>query len=418
MYTFKVRIHPNNKQATKIRRTLNKCIECQNLVYDYIDSFVKAGTKIPSCSDVRKWFTIQKMKKDKEVIAKRNGMTKNEMIDNHLDTLFYDVSNDALKQTVKDTYNSFVRYFKKLGNYPNKKNYKDKKKSFYIDPFKIEFTDKKVKLEKIANNQKSNRQVLNWISLAERDRIPTNVSYYNPRVTYDGQHFYLTVGVADDYAPKKKREKSDERVIGIDLNNAEIVTSENIRYKQATKTKEYKKINRRKKRLQRALSRKYIKCNPNNSKKYKLSNNYKKNKTLIKRLNQRLMNIRDDCHNRIINDILIKPPKVIVLEDLYIINMSLKEKRNNMTYEEKQASKNITEASLRKFRLLLTDRIRKYDTKIVIADRYYPSTKKCSCCGNIKTIKIQDRVYKCDYCNLIIDRDLNSAINLAKYKNQ
>ena len=128
MYTFKVRIHPNNKQATKIRRTLNKCIECQNLVYDYIDSFVKAGTKIPSCSDVRKWFTIQKMKKDKEVIAKRNGMTKNEMIDNHLDTLFYDVSNDALKQTVKDTYNSFVRYFKKLGNYPNKKNYKDKKK--------------------------------------------------------------------------------------------------------------------------------------------------------------------------------------------------------------------------------------------------------------------------------------------------
>ena len=130
------------------------------------------------------------------------------------------------------------------------------------------------------------------------------------------------------------------------------------------------------------------------------------------------MNIRDDCHNRIINDILIKPPKVIVLEDLYIINMSLKEKRNNMTYEEKQASKNITEASLRKFRLLLTDRIRKYDTKIVIADRYYPSTKKCSCCGNIKTIKIQDRVYKCDYCNLIIDRDLNSAINLAKYKNQ
>ena len=418
MYTFKVRIHPNNKQATKIKRTLNKCIECQNMVYDYVDSFLKNNEKIPSCSDVRKWFTVQKSIKDRETLTKRNNMTKKEMIDNHLDTLFYDVSNDALKQTVKDTYNSFVRYFKKLGKYPNRKSYKDKKKSFYVDPFKIEFTSKKVRLEKIANNQKSNRQVLNWINLAEKVRIPVGVKYYNPRVSYDGEHFYLTVGVLDEYAPKKKRAESDDRVIGIDLNNAEIVTSENIRYKQATKTKEYKRLNNRKKRLQRALSRKYIKCNPNNSKKYKLSNNYKKNKRIIKRIDKRLMNIRDDCHNRIITDILLKPPKTIVLEDLYIQQMSSKVKREDMTYEQKQASKNITEASLRKFRLILTDRIRKYNTKIVIADKYYPSTKKCSCRGNIKIMKIQDRVYKCDYCNLVIDRDLNSAINLANYRNK
>ena len=45
MYTYKVRIHPNNKQATKIRRTFNKCIECQNIVYDYLDSFVKSKQK-------------------------------------------------------------------------------------------------------------------------------------------------------------------------------------------------------------------------------------------------------------------------------------------------------------------------------------------------------------------------------------
>ena len=96
--------------------------------------------------------------------------------------------------------------------------------------------------------------------------------------------------------------------------------------------------------------------------------------------------------------------------------MSSKAKREDMTYEQKQASKNITEASLRKFRLILTDRIRKYNTKIVIADKYYPSTKKCSCCGNIKNMEIQDRVYVCDCCNVIINRDLNAAINLANYK--
>ena len=417
MYTYKVRIHPNNKQSTKIKRTLNKCIECQNIVYDYLDSFVKSKTNIPSIGEVRKWFTVQKRIYDDRVIEARIGKTKKQMIEEHLDTLFYDVSNDALKQTVKDTYNSFVRYFKKLGQYPVRKSYKDKKKSFYVDPFKIEFTDRKVRLEKIANNQKANRQVLNYVSLAEKDRIPTNVTYYNPRVSYDGEHFYITVGVSDEHAPKKKRKESDGRVIGIDLNNAEIVTSENVLYKQATKTKTYKKLKRRKRRLQRSLSRKYLNSNPNNDKKCKYSKNYVKNKKLIKKLNRRLMNIRDDCHDKIINDILSQPPSVIVLEDLHIKEISNKKKRKKMTYQEKEAAKNLHEASLRKFRVLLKDRVSKYkDIKIVIADKYYPSTKKCSCCGNIKNMEIQDRVYVCDCCNVIINRDLNAAINLANYK--
>ena len=415
MYTFKVMIHPNNKQRSKILRTMYKCIECQNIIYDILDGYIKNNNKIPSCNDIRKMFTIIKKEKDDEVIKLREGMTKKEMIKNHLDTLFYDVSNDALKQTVKDTYNSFVRYFKKLGKYPNRKSYKDKKKSFYVDPFKIDISKNKVKLEKIANNQKANRQTLNWIKLAEKNRIPQDVTYYNPRITFDGNDFYLTIGVSDDNAPIKNIVKSDDRVIGIDLNNCEIVTSENIRYKQVTKTKEYRKIKKRKKRLQRSLSRKYLVSNPNNKKNVKYSQNYKKNKSLIKRLDKRLLNIRDDCHNKIITDILLKPPKIIVLEDLYIKEMASKENRDKLTYEQKLASKNLVEASLRKFRILLQDRIRRYQTSVVIADKYYPSTKKCMRCGKIKEMKINDRIYNCDCCGLVIDRDYNSAINLANY---
>ncbi len=413
MYTYKVRIHPNNKQATKIRRTLNKCIECQNIVYDYMDSFVKEKAKFPSCGDVRKWFTVQKGIYDKMTIEAREGKTKKQIIDEHLDTLFYDVSNDALKQTIKDTYNAFIRYFKKLGKYPVRKTYKGKIKSFYVDPFKIKFTDSKVKLEKIANNQKANRQVLNYISLAEKNRIPQNATYYNPRVSFDGEYFYITVSVGDEYAPKKKKIETDGRIIGIDLNNAEIVTSENTRYKQATKTRAYKKIKRRKRRLQRALSRKYQNKDENN----KYSKNFIKNKKLLKKINVRLANIRDDCHNKIIDNILSRPPSVIVLEDLHIKEMSSKKKRKKMTREQKEAAKNLHEASLRKFRILLIDRLSKYkDISIVIADKYYPSTKKCSNCGNIKTMDIKDRVYECECCNTVINRDLNAAINLANYK--
>ena len=407
-------IHPNNKQATKIRKTLNKCIECQNIIYDYLDSFIKNNEKIPSCSNVRKWFTIQKKLKDEETINKRINMTKKEMISNHLDTLFYDISNDALKQMVKDTYNSFVRYFKKLSKYPNRKSYKDKHKSFYVDPYKIGFTDKKVRLEKIANNQKSNRQVLNWVNMAETNRIPLNVKYYNPRVVYDGDNFYIVVGVEETIT---NRIKSEDRVIGIDLNNAEIVTSENVRYTQVTKTKKYKKILKRKKRLQRSLSRKYLVCNPENKKRVQLSKNYRKNKSLVIKLDKRLRNLKEHRHNEIINDILTKPPKIIVLEDLYVKEMASKENRKDKDCKEKLASKNITEASMRKFRTMLINRINKYETAIVIADKYYPSTKKCNRCGNIKEMKVDKRTYKCEKCGLILDRDLNAAINLANFIN-
>ena len=414
MRTYKVMIHPNNKQATKIRKTLNKCIECQNIVYDYLDSFIKSKTKIPSCSDVRKWFTKEKKLKDEEVFNKRINMTKKEMIANHLDTLFYDVSNDALKQMVKDTYNSFVRFFKKLSKYPNRKSYKDKHKSFYVDPYKIGFTDKKVRLEKIANNQKSNRQVLNWVNMAERNRIPLKVKYYNPRVVYDGYNFYIVVGIDETIT---NRIKSDDRVIGIDLNNKEIVTSENVRYTQVTKTKKYKKILKRKKRLQRSLSRKYLVSNPENKKRVQLSKNYRNNKSLVIKSDKRLRNLKDNNHNGIITDILSKPPKIIVLEDIHVKEMSNKESRMDKDYKEKQASKYITEASYRKFRLLLENRVNKYETTIVIANQYYASSKTCSVCGNIQEMKVDKRTYICKKCGLILDRDLNAAINLANYIN-
>ena len=415
MYTYKVMIHPNNKQETKIRRTLNKCIECQNIVYDYLDSFVKNNEKIPSCSDVRKWFTIQKRIKDSETINKRINLTKKEMIENHLDTLFYDVSNDALKQMVKDTYNSFVRFFKKLSKYPIRKSYKDRKKSFYVDPYKIDFTDKKVRLEKISNNQKPNRQVLNYINMAEKNRIPLGVKYYNPRVSYDGTNFFITVGVDDEYAPVKMRNKVDDRVIGIDLNNGKIVTSENISYPQPTRDSSYRKTKKRKKRLQRALSRKYLVCNPENKKRSKLSNNYKKNKALVIKLDKRLRDIKEQKHIQIISHILSKPPKIIVLEDLHIKEMSKRDSRIEKTYKEKQASKNITEASMRKFRTMLSNRAIKHGVNIIIANQYYPSSQKCSICGNLKEMKVDKRIYKCEQCGLIIDRDLNAAINLANY---
>ena len=407
MYTYKVVIHPNNKQRTKILKTMNKCIECQNIIYDLLKGYLDRNERIPSCLEIRKMFTLIKKEKDDEVINKRKGMTKKEMIDNHLDTLFYDVSNDALKQTVKDTYKAFVRFFKKESKFPNRKSYKDKTKSFYVDPYKIEFTDKKVKLEKIANNQKSNRQVLNYISLAEKNRIPLDAKYYNPRVVFDGDRFYIVVAVDDEYAPKKKIKEKVDEVIGIDLNISTIVLSNNKKYKSINKERKIKKATRKLKLLQRKASRRYINA-LNNKKKLKDAKNFIKIKKLIRKCYKRLSNLRDDYINKVVDDILYKPPKRIVIETLDIKNMQ----------QNKKISSLIQISSFRKFINTLKEKCVKQNVLITEADKYYPSSKMCSTCGSIKKeLLLSERVYYCEACEYVINRDLNAAINLAKYIN-
>ena len=405
MYTYKVVVHPNNKQRTKILNTMNKCIECQNIVFDILSAYIERKEKIPNCCDIRKMFTIIKKEKDIETINKRVGLTKKEQREKHLDVLFYDVSNDALKQTVKDTYNAFVRFFKKESKYPNRKTYKDNHKSFYVDPYKIKFTDSKVKLEKISNNQKENRTVLNYVSLAEKKRIPVKAKYYNPRVVYDGYRFYIVVSVDDTHAPIKKNKELTDKTIGIDLNISSIVTSENKVYVSINKEKRVKKATRRLKRLQRKVSRKYEVAKKEKSK-LRECKNFIKNKKAIRKKQERLNNLRSDYINNVINDILTKPPKVIVVEDLDVKQMQ----------QNKKISSLIQISSFRKFITKLKERCSKYNIKVKDADRYYPSSKMCSKCKNIKDkLLLSERVYKCSICNNKINRDLNAAINLANY---
>ena len=405
MYTYKVVIHPNNKQRTKILNTMNKCIECQNIVFDILNTYINRKEKLPKCSEIRKLFTTIKKEKDTETINNRVGLTKKEQREKHLDVLFYDVSNDALKQMVKDTYNAFVRFFKKESKYPNRKTYKDNHKSFYVDPYKIRFTDSKVKLEKISNNQKSNRQVLNYVSLAERSRIPTNVKYYNPRVVYDGYRFYIVVSVDDTHAHINKKKELEDKTIGIDLNISSIVTSENKVYVSINKEKRVRKATRRLKRMQRKASRKY-EVAKKEKRKLRECKNFIKNKKAIRKKQERLNNLRSDYINNVINDILTKPPKVIVIEDLDVKQMQ----------QNKKISSLIQISSFRKFISKLKERCDKHNIEVKEADRYYPSSKMCSKCKNIKSkLLLSERVYKCSICNNKINRDLNAAINLANY---
>ena len=100
-------------------------------------------------------------------------------------------------------------------------------------------------------------------------------------------------------------------------------------------------------------------------------------------------------------------PYRIVIEDLNVSGMM----------KNKHLSNSIMKQCFNKFRQYITYKAELYGIELVIADRWFPSSKTCSECGSIKhDLKLKDRVYKCPHCGAIIDRDLNAAINLSMYK--
>ena len=408
MYTYKIVIHPNNKQRTKILNTMNKCIECQNIIYDILDNLLNTSKKLPKCSEIRREFT--KIKKDKDLVTKlfQKGLTKKEQRMYHVDVLFYDVSNDALKQTIKDTYNAFMRYLKKVSKYPRRKSYKDIHKSFYMDPYKIEFTENKVKLEKIANSLKRNRCVLNWIKLAEKSRVPKGVRYYNPRVSYDGDRFYLTVSVDDSNRPVKKNKSIQiDKTVGIDLNINRIVTNEKI-YESINNQDKVKRLEKTLKRLQRKQSKRYLLAK---ERKFKTKKNLIKIIKRIKKVYRRLRNIRDDYQYKVIYNIINDKTNNTKINKVVIETLDVKQMSKN-----KKISSKLQISSFRKFIDKLKYITYKENIILIEANKYYPSSKKCNKCGLIKKeLKLSERIYKCNKCGLVIDRDINAAINLANY---
>ena len=205
---YKVKLHPNNIQESRMRNTGFTCISLYNaLVYVFSlkDNDNKILYKYPGVKELRKTFTIVKEHLVNNLNHKLNdyGEVIYKYFINYFERLnerkiyytIYDVSNDSLKQTIKDYDKALKDFFNNKKGYPKYKKSRLSNLSFYVDPIKIRFNSDHVKLEKLTNSMKSNRLVINYVKLAEKNRIPISVKYYNPRVTYDGISWWISVGV-------------------------------------------------------------------------------------------------------------------------------------------------------------------------------------------------------------------------------
>ena len=380
MESIKVQLNPNNKQLTKLFQYAG----CSRFAYNWAiareQENHKQGNKFLSDCDLRKEFTQLKKQEDYKWLNQ--------------------ISNNVAKQAIKDACNSYKRFFKGLSKYPKFKSKKNSKQSFYQDNVIIKFTETHVKIEGFAISRKKNKQKLNWIKLCEKGRIPTNCKYMNPRITYDGLHWHISVGVElDDNTNIPINEG-----IGIDLGLKDLaICSDGNTYQNINKTTKVKRLDKKKRRLQRSISRKYNMNKEGESYK-KTSNIIKREKELLK-LSRRLTNIRHNYLHQTTSEIIKRKPSFICIEDLNVSGMM----------KNKHLSKAIQQQGFYEFRRQIEYKAKWNNIPVILADRFFPSSKLCSCCGMIKKdLKLSDRVYKCD-CGNIIDRDYQASLNLKQY---
>ena len=189
--------------------------------------------------------------------------------------------------------------------------------------------------------------------------------------------------------------------LGVDLGLKDFATISNKQvFKNINKSIKVKKLEKSLKRQQRSLSRKQEKNK--NRKRGETTNNLKKNILKIQRLNYRLRNKRVEYIKHVVNSLVSKSPQFITIEDLNVRGM----------LKNRHLSKAISKQNFYYFKEFLTQQCKKNGIELRIVDRFFPSSKTCNCCGQLKSdLKLKDRVYKCN-CGYIEDRDLNAAYNL------
>jgi putative transposase len=235
--------------------------------------------------------------------------------------------------------------------------------------------------------------------MKEKGYIPTTRDGYIIRsgtVSKKADRYYVSVLIE---IPDTKTDNHSKEGIGIDLGLKDFaIVSNGKTYKNINKSAKLKKLGKQLRREQRCLSRKYENLKKGES----TQRNISKQKLKVQRLHHRIENIRTDYINKTIAEIVKTKPSYITIEDLNVSGMM----------KNRHLSKAVASQKFYEFRTKLKYKCDENGIELRIADRFYPSSKMCHCCGCIKKdLKLSDRRYRCT-CGYVEDRDFNASLNL------
>ena len=377
--SIRIELKLTNEQKTQVNKTIGTERFIYNEYIKYNQEQYELGNKFVSAFDFSKYIN--------NVYLPSNPDKK----------WIKDVSSKSVKQAMIYGEKAFKNFFKGLSGFPVfKKKGKNELGAYFVKNGKkdFEFYRHKIKIPS-----------LKFVRVKEYGYIPKNANIKSGTISKKADRYFLSLVIeVDDIV---KTENKSIKGLGIDLGIKDTaICSDGRVFKNINKTKKVKKMKKKLKREQRKMSRS-VEYSKTNKIKLKECKNFNKKKLKVQRLFYRLNCIRDDYSNKIVDEITRTKLKYITIENLKVSNMM----------KNKHLSRSIQEQNFYSIRTKLINKCKEKNIELRLVDTFYPSSKTCSCCGEIKKdLKLNDRIYKCCNCGLEIDRDYNASINLEKVK--
>jgi len=383
---FKTEIKPNEKQKEIIHKSIGICrylynaylAKNQELYQQYKDGLIDKKHSKMSAIDFDKYINNEIKTQDEFKWIDLCG-------------------SKARKKSLCNAETAYKRFFNGKSKFPKfkKKNKSDVKMYFP----KNNKTDWKIQRHRV------NIPTLKWIRLKEFGYIPQNAVVKSGTVSMKaGRYFVSVLCEVPDY---NDYSNVYNKGVGIDLGIKDLAIISNIDkpFKNINKTKRVKKLEKKLKRKQRQISRKY-EINKNR-KQFIKTNNIIKLEKQVRKINNKLTNIRHNYIHNITTQLIKQKPSFITIEDLNVKGMM----------KNKHLSKAVAQQCFYEFRRQLEYKCKRNNIKLRIVDRFYPSSKTCNYCGYVKKdLKLSDREFICPKCGVIEDRDKNASYNLRDAK--
>ena len=384
---YKTEIKPTEQQKQKINQSIGICRYLYNsylannkeLYQQYKDGLIDKKHSFVSANDFDKYINHEV-----KTLEEYNWINC--------------CGSKARKKAICNAETSYKRFWKGQSKFPRfKKKSKSDVKLYFP---KNNNTDWKVERNRIMIPTLKN------VRLKEYGYIPTNVKVVSGTVSKQADKYYVSVIIDTDTLSIKK---NTNKGIGVDLGLKDFaICSNSETFKNINKTKKVKQLEKKLKREQRKLSGKYESLKERNKKEggNATRQNIQKQIVKVQILHHKLNNVRTDYINKTISQIVERKPSYITIEDLNVSGMM----------KNRHLSKAVSKQKFYEFRTKLNNKCNVLGIELRIVDRFYPSSKLCHSCGQIKKdLKLSDRIYKCD-CGYEEDRDYNASINLRDAK--
>ena len=378
--SYKTEIFPTTEQKNKINRTIGVCRFVYNFYLAHNREIYEQESRFVSGYDFSIW------------------LNNNYIPNNPEFSWIKEVSSKSVKQSIMNAQRAFKNFFDKKANFP-----KWKKKS-----------NSDVKMYFVRNNKtdcqcmrhKINIPTLGWMRLKEKGYIPTSKDGYiikSGTVSCKAGRYYVSVLIE---ISENEKTVLNHLGMGVDLGVKDFaVCSDGKVYKNINKSSRIRKLEKKLKREQHRLSRKYesLKKSKNNLKGEATRQNIRKQKLKVQKLHHKLDCIRTDYIRKVVSELVKTKPMWITLENLNISGMM----------KNRHLSKAVAQQKFFEFRTKLTAKCKEYGIELRLVDRFYPSSKLCHQCGCLKSdLKLSDRTYTCLECGYTADRDFNASLNL------